>query len=77
MLKVSRLLIMANDIKGFHFIIVGEMFFDLLVVALFYNFGGYFKSSYFPINLEFHPLEVARPSFMAFEPSSTYTLIRS
>jgi hypothetical protein len=52
-----------------------KCFFDLLVIPLFYNFGGCSKSTYLPINLEFRPLEVARPSLLAFEPSSTYTLI--
>jgi hypothetical protein len=53
MLGANKLLAMANDTNGLCFIIVGEMFFDFLVVALFYNFGGYFKSFYFPISLEF------------------------
>jgi hypothetical protein len=54
-----------------------KCFFDLLVIPLFYYFKGCFKSTYLPISLEFWPLEVTRPSFLASKPSSTYTLIGS
>jgi len=50
-------------------------FFDLLVIPLFYSFRGHFRSTYPSINLEYRPLEVMRPSLLASEPSSTYTLI--
>ncbi len=49
--------------------------FDLLLVPLFYNFGGHFRSTYFPISLGYQPLEALKPSLLAFKPSSTYTLI--
>jgi len=50
--------------------------FDLLIAPLSYSFEGHFKNNYPPINLEFRPLEVMKPSFLASEPFSTYTLIR-
>jgi hypothetical protein len=50
-------------------------FFDLLIIPLFYSFGGHFRSTYPSINLEYQPLEVMRPSLLASELSSTYTLI--
>jgi len=53
-----------------------NIFFDLLVVTLSYSFKGCFKNTYPPINLEYWPLEVVRPPFLAYEPSLTYTLIR-
>ncbi len=63
MLGVSRLLVMAKDIGGLCPIVIGEVFFDLLVVPLFYNFKGCFKNTYSPINLEYQPLEDVRPFF--------------
>jgi hypothetical protein len=42
-----------------------------------YNLRGCFKNIYPPINSEFWPLEVVKPSFLALKPSSTYTLIGS
>ncbi len=59
----------------FLLLIWAKSFFDLLVVPLSYSFEGYFKNTYPPTILEFRPLEVTRPSFWAFEPSLTYTLI--
>jgi len=50
-------------------------FFDLLIIPLSYNFGGHFKNTYPPINLEYWPLVVMRPSLLTFEPFLTYTLI--
>ncbi len=50
-------------------------FFNLLVISVSYNFGGHFKNTYPPISLEYQPLEAMRPSFLAFEPFLTYTLI--
>ncbi len=50
-------------------------FFGLLVIPLSYNFGGHFRNTYPPISLEYRPLEAMRPSFLASEPSSTYTFI--
>ncbi len=75
-LGVNKLLVMAKDTSGLCPIAIGEAFFNLLVVALSYNFEGHFKNTYPPINLEYQPLEVVKPSLLAFEPSSTYTLIR-
>jgi hypothetical protein len=40
-----------------------------------YSFKGHFKSIYPPISLEYWPLELVRPSLLAFMPSLTYTLI--
>jgi hypothetical protein len=76
MLWANRLLAMAKNIGGLCPIIISEVFFDLLVIPLSFNFKGHFKSTYPPISLEYWPLEVVRPSLVAFEPSSTYTLIR-
>jgi hypothetical protein len=48
-LEASKLLIMVKDIGGFCPIVVVKCFFNLLVVPLFYSFGGCFKSTY-PLN---------------------------
>jgi hypothetical protein len=74
-LGASRLLAMAKDIGGLRPIIISEVFFYLSITPLSYNFGGHFRSTYPPINLEYQPLEAMRPSLFVFEPSSTYTLI--
>ncbi len=50
-------------------------FFSLLIIPLFYNCGGHFRSTYPLINLECWPLKVMKPSILAYETSSTYTLI--
>jgi len=52
-------------------------FFDLLIIPLSYNFGGCFKITYPSTSLEYWPLDVVKPSFLASKPSSTYTLIAS
>jgi hypothetical protein len=61
-LGANRLLAMAKDISGLHPIVIGEVFFR-------------YKNTYAPISLEYRALEVMKPSFLAFEPSLTYTLI--
>ncbi len=50
-------------------------FFDLLVVPLSYSFKGRFRGTYLFASLKFQPMEVMKPSFLASEPFSTYTLI--
>ncbi len=51
--------------------------FDLLINLLSYNFRGYLKSTYPPISLEYWPIEVKKPSFLASYLFSTYILIAS
>jgi hypothetical protein len=68
---------MANNTSDFHPIIVREIFFQLISRSIVLQLWGYFKSTYAPINLEYRPVEVVRPSFLAFEPFLTYTLIGS
>jgi hypothetical protein len=75
MLGANKLLAMAKDTNFFVLLLWANCFFNLLVAPLFYNIGGHFRSIYPPTNLEFQPLEVMRSSFLAFKPSSTYTLI--
>jgi hypothetical protein len=74
-LGANKLLAMAKDFGGFCFIVVTKCLFDLFVIPLFYNFKGRFKNTYAPIILKYRPLKAMRPSLLAFEPSSTYTLI--
>jgi hypothetical protein len=76
MLRANRLLAMVKNTCGFCSFLWARCFFDLLIVPLSYNFEGHFKSTYFPISLEFQPLEAVKPSVLAFEPSVTHTLIR-
>ncbi len=59
----------------FVLLLCARCFFDLLVVPLSYSFKGHFRNTYPPTSLEFQPLEVIRPSLLAFEPFLTYTLI--
>ncbi len=66
MLEVNILLAMAKDTGGLRPIAVSKVF--LQVTPLSYSFMGCFKNTYPPINLEFRPLEVVRPSFLASEP---------
>jgi len=49
MLGASKLLAMANDIGGFHPIVVGEVFLWLINCSIVYNFRGHFKSTYPPL----------------------------
>jgi hypothetical protein len=48
MLGANILLAMAKDTSGLRLIVVGEMFIHLLIVPLFYNFGGRFRNTYPP-----------------------------
>jgi hypothetical protein len=75
MLGANKLLAMAKDIDGLRHIAIGEVFFQLICRSIVLQLWGLFQEHLSPINLEYRPLEVVRPSFLAFEPSSTYTLI--
>jgi hypothetical protein len=48
-LGAIRLLVMVKDTRGFHPIVVGKMFFSLLITPLSSNFKGYYKSTYPPL----------------------------
>jgi hypothetical protein len=48
MLRANKLLAMAKDINDFRFIILGELFFDLLVTPLSYNFLGAISRTHIP-----------------------------
>jgi hypothetical protein len=74
MLGASKLLAMAKDTCVFILLPWARCFFDLLVVALSYNFGCCFRNTYPSTSLEFRPLKAVKPSLLASEPS-TYTLI--
>ncbi len=75
MLGANRLLAMAKDIGGFHPIAIGEVFLWLISHSIILQLWGLFQEHLSPISLEYQSLEVVRPSFLASEPSSTYTLI--
>jgi hypothetical protein len=71
-LGANRLLVMVKDTRGFHLIVIGKMFFSLLIIPLSSNFKGCCKSTYPPISLEYGPMEVClKRSLMS---SKAYTL---
>ncbi len=74
-LGANKLLAMVKDIGGLHPIVVGKVFFQLISHSIVLQLWGFFTNTYSPISLEFWPLEVVRPSLLAFKPSLTYTLI--
>ncbi len=69
-LGINKLLAMAKDTEDLHPIVISEIFFQLIN-----QFGGSFQEHLSPINSKFQPLEAMKPSFLASEPSLTYTLI--
>jgi len=75
MLEVSKLLAMAKDTGGFHPIHVSKVFLQLINRSIVLHLPGLFQEDLSPISLEYQPLEAMGPSLLAFEPSSTYTLI--
>jgi hypothetical protein len=77
MLGVNKLLAMPKDISGLHPIVLGEKFFRLISRSIVLQLRGPFQEHLSPISLEYQPLEAMRPSLLAFEPFSTYTLIGS
>jgi hypothetical protein len=72
MMGASRLLVIAKDIGGIRPIAVGKVFFRLISCSIILQLEGPFYKHLSPISLEFRPLEVVRPSFLASKPFSTY-----
>ncbi len=72
MMGASRLLVIAKDIGGIRPIAVSKVFFRLISCSIILQLEGPFYKHLFPISLEFRPLEVVRPSFLASKPFSTY-----
>jgi hypothetical protein len=75
-LGVSRLLEMAKDTSGLRFIVVCKVFFQFISHSIVLQLQGLFQKHLSPINLEYQPLEVVRPSFLGYEPFSIYIVIR-